>query len=105
MEYPAPSMRGPIPENAHSDHEFSHLVNNDPIKIYGDEDYWRNSPYIPHYVSSTGVPHSRELNAFTQKPEGAPVGEYPPPELRGPVPQNAHPDTQFSSHLHNDWTY
>lgn len=81
-EYPAPSMRGPIPENAHPDHEFSDLVNNDPIKIYGDEDYWRDSPYIPHYFSSTGVPHSRELNAYVQR-AGA---EYPPPELRGPVP-------------------
>lgn len=31
--------------------------------------------------------------------------EYPTPEERGPVPENAHPDTQFSSHLHDDWTH
>jgi hypothetical protein len=31
--------------------------------------------------------------------------EYPSPDLRGPMPQNAHPDSNFSSFLHNDWTY
>jgi hypothetical protein len=31
--------------------------------------------------------------------------EYPSPDIRGPMPQNAHPDSTFSSHLHNDWTY
>jgi len=92
-------MRGPIPENAHSDHEYSHLVNNDPIKVYGDEDYWRNSPYIPHYFSSTGVEHSREINVLGQR------NEYPTPDQRGPQPENAHPDSTFSSHLHNDWTH
>jgi hypothetical protein len=31
--------------------------------------------------------------------------EYPPPEIRPPVPvENAHPDVRFSPHLHNDWT-
>ena len=30
--------------------------------------------------------------------------EYPQPDIRGPLPVNAHPDTTFSSHLHNDWT-
>jgi len=30
--------------------------------------------------------------------------EYPQPDIRGPIPQNAHPDSTFSSHLHNDWT-
>ena len=98
-EYPSPSVRGPIPENAHSDHEYSHLVNNEPIKVYGDEDYWRNSPYIPHYFSSTGVEHSREIEVLGQR------GEYPSPDIRGPVPENAHPDSTFSSHLHNDWTH
>jgi hypothetical protein len=32
-------------------------------------------------------------------------GEYPTPDQRGPIPQNAHPDATFSSHLHNDWTH
>lgn len=31
--------------------------------------------------------------------------EYPQPDIRGPMPRNAHPDSTFSSHLHNDWTY
>lgn len=31
--------------------------------------------------------------------------EYPTPDQRGPIPQNAHPDSTFSSHLHNDWTH
>lgn len=31
--------------------------------------------------------------------------EYPQPDIRGPMPANAHPDSTFSSHLHNDWTY
>ena len=39
--------------------------------------------------------------------------EYVPPnplperlhDERGPIPQNAHPDSTFSSHLHNDWTH
>jgi hypothetical protein len=31
--------------------------------------------------------------------------EYPSPDQRGPIPQNAHPDSTFSSHLHNDWTH
>ena len=30
--------------------------------------------------------------------------EYPQPDIRGPMPKNAHPDSTFSSHLHNDWT-
>jgi hypothetical protein len=30
--------------------------------------------------------------------------EYPSPDIRGPMPKNAHPDSTFSSHLHNDWT-
>ena len=33
------------------------------------------------------------------------VQEYPSPDIRGPMPQNAHPDSTFSSHVHNDWTY
>ena len=32
-------------------------------------------------------------------------GEYPQPDIRGPMPKNAHPDSTFSSHVHNDWTY
>ena len=32
------------------------------------------------------------------------IGEYPQPDIRGPMPKNAHPDSTFSSHLHNDWT-
>ena len=32
------------------------------------------------------------------------MGEYPQPDIRGPMPKNAHPDSTFSSHLHNDWT-
>jgi hypothetical protein len=74
-------------------------VNNEPIKVYGDEDYWRTEPYIPHYFSNTGVEHSRELNVLGQR------GEYPSPDIRGPEPENAHPDATFSSHLHNDWTH
>jgi len=31
--------------------------------------------------------------------------EYPQPDIRGPMPRNAHPDSTFSSHVHNDWTY
>ena len=31
--------------------------------------------------------------------------EYPSPDIRGPMPENAHPDSTFSSHVHNDWTY
>ena len=31
--------------------------------------------------------------------------EYPQPDIRGPQPKNAHPDSTFSSHLHNDWTH
>jgi hypothetical protein len=30
--------------------------------------------------------------------------EYPQPDIRGPMPVNAHPDSTFSSHVHNDWT-
>ena len=30
--------------------------------------------------------------------------EYPRPEMRGPIPQIAHPDSPFTSHLHNDYT-
>merc|ERR1711988_1744454 len=33
------------------------------------------------------------------------LSEYPSPNIRGPMPQNAHPDSTFSSHVHNDWTY
>ena len=33
------------------------------------------------------------------------LDEYPQPDIRGPMPQNAHPDSTFSSHLHNDWTF
>ena len=32
-------------------------------------------------------------------------GEYPSPDIRGPIPQNAHPDATFSSGTHNDWTH
>jgi hypothetical protein len=32
------------------------------------------------------------------------VSEYPQPDIRGPMPKNAHPDSTFSSHLHHDWT-
>jgi hypothetical protein len=32
------------------------------------------------------------------------LGEYPQPDIRGPMPVNAHPDSTFSSHVHNDWT-
>jgi hypothetical protein len=32
------------------------------------------------------------------------LNEYPQPDIRGPMPKNAHPDSTFSSHLHNDWT-
>ena len=31
--------------------------------------------------------------------------EYPRPEMRGPIPQIAHPDSPFSSHVHNDYTH
>ena len=31
--------------------------------------------------------------------------EYPSPDIRGPMPENAHPDSTFSSGLHNDWTH
>ena len=30
--------------------------------------------------------------------------EYPQPDIRGPMPVNAHPDSTFSSFIHNDWT-
>jgi hypothetical protein len=30
--------------------------------------------------------------------------EYPQPDIRGPMPVNAHPDSTFSSFTHNDWT-
>ena len=33
------------------------------------------------------------------------AGEYPAPDIRGPVPENAHPDVTFSSHVHDDWTH
>jgi len=32
------------------------------------------------------------------------LNEYPQPDIRGPMPKNAHPDSTFSSFLHNDWT-
>ena len=32
------------------------------------------------------------------------LGEYPQPDIRGPMPVNAHPDSTFSSFTHNDWT-
>lgn len=31
--------------------------------------------------------------------------EYPQPDIRGPMPKNAHEDSTFSSFIHNDWTY
>ena len=31
--------------------------------------------------------------------------EYPSPDIRGPMPVNAHPDSTFSSGTHNDWTH
>ena len=31
--------------------------------------------------------------------------EYPSPDIRGPMPENAHPDSTFSSHVHDDWTH
>ena len=31
--------------------------------------------------------------------------EYPSPDIRGPMPENAHPDSTFSSGTHNDWTH
>jgi hypothetical protein len=34
----------------------------------------------------------------------AQLKEYPQPDIRGPMPVNAHPDSTFSSHVHNDWT-
>ena len=27
------------------------------------------------------------------------------PNIRRPMSHNAHPDSTFSSHVHNDWTY
>jgi hypothetical protein len=42
-------------------------------------------------------------NDWTYAQTGA--EEYPQPDIRGPMPRNAHPDSTFSSHLHNDWTY
>ena len=36
--------------------------------------------------------------------EALKVAEYPQPDIRGPMPENAHPDSTFSSTLHNDWT-
>ena len=32
------------------------------------------------------------------------MAEYPQPDIRGPMPVNAHPDSTFSSFTHNDWT-
>ena len=32
------------------------------------------------------------------------IGEYPQPDIRAPMPENAHPDSTFESTLHNDWT-
>ena len=31
--------------------------------------------------------------------------EYPNVDIRGTMPRNAHPDSTFSSFIHNDWTY
>jgi hypothetical protein len=42
--------------------------------------------------------------AFLGLIEAHKLREYPQPDIRGPMPKNAHPDSTFSSHLHNDWT-
>ena len=36
--------------------------------------------------------------------EALSLSEYPQPDIRGPMPVNAHPDSTFSSFTHNDWT-
>ena len=44
-------------------------------------------------------------NGYAFPQQRAYVREYPSPDIRGPMPENAHPDSTFSSHVHNDWTY
>ncbi len=43
--------------------------------------------------------------AFVGAASAVQLKEYPQPDIRGPMPRNAHPDSTFSSHVHNDWTY
>jgi len=45
------------------------------------------------------------VQLIMQPPKSGSKSEYPTPEQRGPVPENAHPDANFSSHLHDDWTH
>ena len=62
----------------------------------------------PKALKSTITPSKVvAAKAVEKKAETAPAKskEYPSPDIRGPMPVNAHPDSTFSSHLHNDWTH
>jgi hypothetical protein len=52
------------------------------------------------------TPDDRRMYSFEENGDFVQLGnsEYPQPDIRGPMPKNAHPDSTFSSHLHNDWT-
>jgi len=70
-----------------------------------------NTPEIHEQVRKPLIPENRDSrNDFmhVQIPVSEQLldlDEYPQPDIRGPMPRNAHPDSTFSSHLHNDWTH
>jgi hypothetical protein len=49
---------------------------------------------MKYSIALVGLIEAKRLSSY----------EYPQPDIRGPMPRNAHPDSTFSSHLHNDWT-
>ena len=65
-----------------------------PVDRYYDQVSQMRKPLIPENRGETNDLMHLQLSAE----------EYPQPDIRGPMPKNAHPDSTFSSHLHNDWT-
>ena len=65
-----------------------------PVDRYYDEASQMRKPLIPENRSDANDLMHLQLSAE----------EYPQPDIRGPMPKNAHPDSTFSSFLHNDWT-
>lgn len=81
-----------MPQNAHPDSTFSSHVHND----------WT---YLQTKTTMSSAEEWAYVQMLMQPPKPGNRTEYPTPEQRGPVPENAHPDSNFSSHLHDDWTH
>jgi hypothetical protein len=61
-----------------------------------------DNDFMNAQLKNIKAPASRTL---LQLSGGIFKNEYPSPDIRGPMPENAHPDSTFSSHVHDDWTH